>query len=83
MMPMKQRRIKGEPKSLRQSENPEALSGRSSSIGVEPNQRTAITAIIIYTGKSILQPRPKVGMACVAPHMAIYGARKDAMAFTN
>ena len=37
----------------------------------------------MYTGKRTLQPRPKVGMAAVAPHMAIYGAMKEAMAFTN
>ena len=26
---------------------------------------------------------PRDGMACVAPHMAMYGARNEAMAFTN
>ena len=33
--------------------------------------------------KRTFQPRPNVGKAVVAPHMAIIGARNEAMAFTN
>ena len=29
------------------------------------------------------QPRPKVGMLAMAPHIAMYGARKEAIALTN
>ena len=34
-------------------------------------------------GKSTRQPRPNSGMLATAPHMAIYGAIKEAMALTN
>ena len=34
-------------------------------------------------GKSTRHPKPAEGSTCVAPHIAIYGARNEAMAFTN
>ena len=39
--------------------------------------------IIIYTGKSTRQPSPKAGIDAMAPHMAMYGARNEAIALTN
>ena len=63
MIPRKQSKINGLPKSFRQLTKPEALSGFSSSIGVAPNQRTAITAITMYTGNSTRHPNPNVGIA--------------------
>ena len=34
-------------------------------------------------GKSILHPKPKLGIVAMAPHMAMYGARNEAIALTN
>jgi len=83
MMPRKQRRMNGRPRSEKHSLKPEAASLFSSSILVDDNAKIAITAITIYIGKSTRQPSPNEGMACTAPQMAIYGARKEAIALTN
>ena len=63
--------MNGFPSKARQALKPEALSGCSSSMGVEPNKTMASTAITIYIGNNTLQPSPKVGIVWVAPHMAI------------
>ena len=83
IMPRKDSRMTGRERSFTQSTTEEALSAGSSSIGVESRNKLARTPIIIYTGKSTLQPRPKVGIEAIAPHMAIYGAMNEAMALTN
>ncbi len=83
MMPMKQSRMKGRLSSLTQAPMPEALSGRSSSMGVAASRAMDRKLTTAYITKRARQPRPKVGKAVVAPQAARMGARNEAMALTN
>ena len=72
MMPRKLSSTMGLPSSLKHSTKPEALSATCSlSMGERASSRAARMPMAPYTGKSTRQPRPKDGMAAVAPHMAI------------
>ena len=84
MMPMKERRMIGEPSILRQSTKPEALpSIGSSSIRVMPSHNVATIPMMKNKRKRIRQLSPKTGAVVVAPHAAISGAMNEAMALTN
>lgn len=82
-MPMKQRRMNGRPSILRQLTMLDALNCFSSSMGVAASNEIERKLMTAYITNSARQPSPKVGNAVVAPHAAIIGARKEAMAFTN
>ena len=72
MMPRKLRRMTGLPSSLKHSTKFEAFPTTCSrSMGVTSSRREARMPMMPYTGNSTRQPRPKVGMAAVAPHMAM------------
>ncbi len=73
--------MNGRPSNFTHSFIPEALSGRSSRIGVAPRAVIASALTMAYMRKSTLHDSPNVGISVVAPHVAIIGARKEAIAF--
>ena len=85
MIPMNDSSTTGLPSSLTMSAKrdarPSVLS--SSGMAVMARNAAAATPITMYMGNSMRQPSPKLGIADIAPHMAMYGARNEAMALTN
>ena len=84
MMPKNDNSTTGLPNRRRQSPKPDALPLISSSlIGATKSSIVARMPTMKYIANSTRQLSPKVGIMAVAPHIAKYGARNDAMALMN
>ena len=72
IMPMKENSTTGLVSNCRQSANDdERPAGSSSFMGVTASMAAAASPMMKYTRKSARQPKPNVGIAAVAPHMAM------------